>query len=178
MEWNLILLGPPGAGKGTQAARLREALGVSHVSTGELLREHMARATSLGARVRQFMDAGRLVPDALVTELLLSELPERGFLLDGFPRTPAQADVLAKVRDVSAAVLIDVPDQLVSERLSGRGRADDRAEIVRERLRVYHEQTEPLIEYYTALGMLRRVAGTDSPDAVFAAVLEALSVPA
>jgi adenylate kinase len=176
MEWNLILIGPPGAGKGTQAVRLRDELGLVHLSTGDRLRDHMARATPLGARVTGFMDAGHLVPDALVTELLLSELPAGGFLLDGFPRTTAQADSLAAVRDVTAAVLLDVPDEAVIERLAGRGREDDRVEIVRERLRVYHEQTAPLIDYYGALGLLRRLDGAGSPDDVFASVLDALSV--
>jgi len=125
------------------------------------------------------MDAGRLVPDALVTELLLAELPPSGFLLDGFPRTPAQADALAAVRDVTAVVLLDVADAAVIDRLAGRGREDDRAEIVAERLRVYHEQTEPLVEYYAALGLLRRVDGDGTPGEVFAAVLDALgAVPA
>ena len=179
MDWNLILIGPPGAGKGTQAVRLRDELGLVHLSTGDLLRDHMARATELGARVTRFMDSGRLVPDALVTELLLSELPPSRFLLDGFPRTPAQADALAEVREISAAVLLDVPDAAVIDRLAGRGREDDRAEVVAERLRVYHEQTEPLVEYYAALGLLRRVDGSGTPDEVFAAVLGALgAVPA
>ena len=179
MDWNLILIGPPGAGKGTQAVRLRDELGLVHLSTGDLLRDHMARATELGARVTRFMDSGRLVPDGLVTELLLSELPRSRFLLDGFPRTPTQADALAAVRDVSAVVLLDVPDAAVIDRLAGRGREDDGAEIVAERLRVYHEQTEPLIDYYAALGLLRRVDGSGAPDEVFAAVLDALeAVPA
>jgi len=179
MDWNLILIGPPGAGKGTQAVRLRDELGLVHLSTGDLLRDHMARATQLGARVTRFMDAGRLVPDALVTELLLAELPPSGFLLDGFPRTPAQADALAAVRDVTAVVLLDVADAAVIDRLAGRGREDDRAEIVAERLRVYHEQTEPMVEYYAALGLLRRVDGDGTPGEVFAAVLDALgAVPA
>ncbi|MDA0169401.1 adenylate kinase [Solirubrobacter taibaiensis] len=179
MDWNLILIGPPGAGKGTQAVRLRDELGLVHLSTGDLLRDHMARATELGARVKRFMDSGRLVPDALVTELLLSELPASGFLLDGFPRTPAQADALAAADDVTAVVLLDVPDAAVIDRLAGRGREDDRAEIVAERLRVYHEQTEPLVDYYAALGLLRRVDGSGSTDEVFVAVLDALgAVPA
>jgi adenylate kinase len=178
MEWNLILIGPPGAGKGTQALRLRDELGLVHLSTGDRLREHMARATPLGERVTRFMDAGHLVPDALVTELLLSELPAGDFLLDGFPRTAAQADALAAVRDITAAVLLDVPDEAVIERLGERGREDDRHEVIRERLRVYHEQTAPLIDHYGALGLLRRVDGAGAPDDVFAAVLDALLIPA
>jgi adenylate kinase len=177
MEWNLILIGPPGAGKGTQALRLRDELGLVHLSTGDRLREQMARATPLGARVTRFMDAGHLVPDALVTELLLSELPAGDFLLDGFPRTVVQADALAGVREITAAVLLDLPDEAVVERLAGRGREDDRLEVVRERLRVYHEQTAQLIDYYGALGLLRRIDGSGAPDAVFAAVLDVLSVP-
>lgn len=178
MDWNLIVIGPPGAGKGTQAVRLRDELGLAHLSTGDLLRDHMARKTELGARVERFMEEGRLVPDALVTELLLSELPASRFLLDGFPRTLAQAEALAGVREIHAVVVLDVPDADVIERLAGRGREDDRAEVVRERLRVYHEQTEPLIEHYGSLGLLRRVDGAGTPDQVFAAVLDALAVPA
>ena len=179
MDWNLILIGPPGAGKGTQAVRLRDELGLVHLSTGDLLRDHMARAT----RARRPRDAVHGLRPARTGRARDRAAAVRAasvrFLLDGFPRTPAQADALAAVREVSAVVLLDVPDAAVIDRLAGRGREDDRAEIVAERLRVYHEQTEPLVEYYAALGLLRRVDGDGTPGEVFAAVLDALgAVPA
>jgi adenylate kinase len=172
----IALLGPPGSGKGTQAERLRDELGFTWLSTGDLLREARAEGTDLGKRAAEYMDRGKLIPDDVIVDLVenaLAELGDRPILLDGFPRTVAQAEALG---DVDAAVLIDVPDDVVVERIlsRGQGRADDNPETVRERLRVYHRLTEPLVEYYERQGKLRRVDGARWPDEVYLEVLDGL----
>jgi adenylate kinase len=141
-DLNLILIGPPGAGKGTQAARLREDFGLTHIATGDLLRAHRERETDLGLRAARYMAEGRLVPDELVTEMIGQEIDEAhgGFLLDGFPRTPGQADALDRVleergRPLSAVLLIDVADDVLVERIAGRRLCPDG--------HVYHVQYEP-----------------------------------
>ena len=197
-ELNLILLGPPGAGKGTQAARLSDDFGLPYIGTGDLLRAHRADGTELGRQAEDYMSNGRLVPDDLVIAMILEKIDEEGddgFLLDGFPRTCPQADALGDEMDkhgrrLTAALLIEVPDDVVVERLSGRRqctnghlyhveydppkhdgvcdqcgrplqqRDDDRPEAVRKRLAVYHEQTEPVADYYDERGLLRRFDGT------------------
>ena len=173
----VTLLGPPGSGKGTQAQRLRDELGFTWLSTGDLLREARADGSDLGRRAGDYMDRGELVPDDVIVDVIdaaLAELGDRPILLDGFPRTVAQAEALG--RDLDAAVLIDVPDDVVAERILGRhqGRTDDNPETVRERLRVYHRETEPLVEHYERQGKLRRVNGAQSPDAVHDDVRAAL----
>jgi adenylate kinase len=210
-DLNLILIGPPGAGKGTQAARLRDDFGLTHIATGDLLRAHRERATDLGLRAARYMAEGRLVPDELVTEMIGEEIDSApgGFLLDGFPRTPGQADALDRVleehgRPLSAVLLIDVPDDVLVERISGRRlcpdghvyhvkynpparegvcdidgtpltqREDDKPETVRKRLEVYHRETEPLVERYEHHGTLYRVDGTRSPDEVHAQLRDVL----
>jgi adenylate kinase len=173
MERIIALLGPPGSGKGTQAEQLAAERGFVPLSTGDLLRAARAADTDLGRRAAEHMDRGELVPDDVIVAMIreeLARLDDRPVLLDGFPRTVAQADALATAladrgRELTDVVLVDVPDDVVVERISGRhqGREDDRPETVRERLRVYHRQTEPLVAYYTGRGLLRRVDG--SPDA-------------
>jgi adenylate kinase len=184
MEPTIALLGPPGSGKGTQAARLQDELGFAPVATGDLLREAREAGTDLGRRASEYMDRGDLVPDDVMVEMVrdaIARFDGRPVLLDGFPRTVAQADALAGAleahgRELTAAILVDVPDDVVIERISGRdqGREDDRPETVRERLRVYHRETEPLAEYYESRGLLRRVDGAQDEDAVQAEIRAAL----
>jgi adenylate kinase len=184
MEPTIALLGPPGSGKGTQAARLHDESGFATVATGDLLREAREAGTELGRRAAEYMDRGELAPDDLIVALVrdvIARFDGRPILLDGFPRTVAQADALADAlsehgRTLTATVLIDVPDDVVVERISGRqqGREDDRPETVRERLRVYHHETEPLVAYYDERGLLRRVDGAQDADAVHEAVRAAV----
>jgi adenylate kinase len=199
-ELNLILLGPPGAGKGTQAQRLREDFQLPFISTGDMLRANVKEETELGKQAQEYMKAGDLVPDALIVAMVRERLSEEdardGFILDGFPRTIEQAEALGKQlselgRRVTAALLVDVPDEHVVRRLSGRRvcvkaghnyhvefdppkhedvcdqdgsrlvrREDDDPDVVKKRLRVYHDQTEPLIEFFDDQGLLRRIDGT------------------
>jgi adenylate kinase len=185
MQPTVTLLGPPGSGKGTQAARLRELCGFTTLATGDLLREARRAGTDLGRRAAAYMDRGELVPDELIVAIVreaIAALDGEPILLDGFPRTVAQADALAgaleaRGRRLRAAVLVDVPDDVVVERIStrGQGREDDRPETVRERLRVYHRETEPLTAYYDERGLLRRVDGAKSVDAVEADVRAAIT---
>ena len=184
MQPTITLLGPPGSGKGTQAERLGEERGFVALATGDLLREARAAGSELGRRASEFMDRGDLVPDDLIVAMIRDELAgldDKPVLLDGFPRTVAQADALAEAleergRTLGAAVLIDVPDDVVVERISGRHqeREDDSPETVRERLRVYHRETEPLVEYYGDRGLLHRVDGEGDADAVSQRIRAAL----
>ena len=184
MAATIVLLGPPGSGKGTQAARLCDDLGLVALVTGDLLRSARAGATRLGRRAAGFMNRGELVPDELIVGMIEDAILASGdepIVLDGFPRTVPQAAALtgvlaAQSRELAAVVLIDVPDRVAADRIGGRdqGRTDDLPETVRERLRVYHEQTEPLIAYYEERGLLLRVDGAGTPDAVNEGVLEVL----
>ena len=184
----IVLLGPPGSGKGTQAARLRDELGLVALVTGDLLRAARAGGTELGRRAAHFMDRGELVPDELIVGMIDDAIAGSGespVLLDGFPRNVAQAASLAdaleaRARALAAVVLIDVPDEIAATRIGsrGEGREDDRAETVRERLRVYHEQTEPLIAHYEERGVLARIDGTRSPEAVNEAIRDVLEAVA
>jgi adenylate kinase len=176
---NIVLLGAPGAGKGTQAARLAERLAVPHVASGELLRRAIEAGTPPGRRARDFMDRGELVPDDLALQVVLDRLgqpdAERGFILDGFPRTLRQAEALdaelaAAGRALERVVELRVPKDQLLARIAGRARhdhrTDDRDGVVENRLRVYLAQTAPLVDYYRARRLLVPVDGVGTIDAV------------
>jgi adenylate kinase len=205
-ELNLVLLGPPGAGKGTQAERLVEDFGLPYYATGNILRAAIEEETELGREAKGYVDKGELVPDELICRVIEERLDsgeaDDGFLLDGFPRTIGQAEMLEQAldnrgRSLTAVLSIDVPDEEIIRRLSGRRicvknghvyhvefdppknegicdqdgsrltqRDDDRPETLRKRLAVYHEQTEPLIEWYEEKGLLRHFDGSRTPDEV------------
>ncbi len=154
----LLLVGPPGAGKGTQAAVLSEELGIPHISTGALFREHIDGGTPLGRQVKEYLDVGRLVPDEVTNEMVRERLAEpdaaEGFLLDGFPRNTAQAEVLAGMlreqdAELDAVVELDVPEDEVVERLLTRGRDDDTEDVIRHRQQIYRSETAPLLDFYS-----------------------------
>jgi len=178
-----VLLGPPGSGKGTQAERLSAALGVPAVSTGEMLRQAVVEGSELGSRVAGIMATGGLVGDALMAEVVGERLARpdtrRGFLLDGYPRTPEQARTLEEIlaasgRRLDAVVMLEVPEEVLAARALARQRADDREAVVRERLRIYREKTEPLVGHYERLGLLRRIDGNRPVEKITACVLTAL----
>jgi adenylate kinase len=188
----LVLLGAPGSGKGTQATRLKDTLDLAHISTGDLLRAAVAAGTPLGLKAKAVMERGELVSDDLMLGMLEERLAQpdvtRGFILDGYPRNLAQAHALDALlsrigQPVDAAVQLDVASELLIDRLAGRakaeGRADDTPEAVRNRLRVYTEQTAPVIDYYRGQGKLACVDGVGEMDAVTGRVQAVLaqSVP-
>ena len=188
---NILLLGPQGSGKGTQAKRISEAYGIPHIATGDMLREAIATETELGLRIKSVYDAGDLVPDDLMIELIRERLgvPDtaEGFILDGFPRTVAQAEALDRMleeidRELLAVLYFQVPDELAVERLHVRalqeGRTDDTPEIIRHRLEVFHKSTEPVVEYYRSKGILVGIHAERPIDAVFAEVQEVLETAA
>jgi adenylate kinase len=182
MGRRLLILGPPGAGKGTQAELLCRVLGIPHVSTGEMLRDHVARGTELGIRAKEIMDTGDLVPDDIVIAMVEERLTDAdaacGFLLDGFPRTLAQAEALDEAIAASpldGVVVVDVPEDEIVRRMLARGRSDDTEESVRTRLALYREQTEPLIGFYEDGGGVTRVDGVGGVEEVLARIVGALS---
>ena len=185
MAPTIVLLGPPGSGKGTQSSRLRDAEGFTPLVTGELLRQERRAGTDAGRRAAEYMDRGDLVPDDQIVALVgkaIGELGDVPVVLDGFPRTAEQAAALERMlaqrgRDLDDAVLIDVPDDDLVERLAHRdeGRDDDRPEVVRHRLRRYHETADPLIAFYADRGLLRRIDGAHDPDAVARAIRDAIT---
>lgn len=183
----LLLFGPPGSGKGTQAALLASRLGVPAISTGEMFRHAVKAGNELGHKVEATLALGNLVDDATTSEIVRGRLAQsdarRGFILDGYPRTLVQAETLEEIlrghaESLDAAVFLEVPEAEVVRRMSGRhgeaGRCDDSPEVVRGRLRVYEQQTTPLVEYYGRRGLLRRVDGNRPVDAVAEAILAAL----
>jgi adenylate kinase len=184
----LVLLGAPGSGKGTQAARLREHLQVPHVSTGDLLRAEVAAGSKLGLEAKGIMARGDLVSDAILLGMLEARLSrpdtENGFILDGYPRNLAQAnalaDLLARIdQPMDYAVQLDVDSELLIQRIAGRakaeGRADDNPESVRKRLAIYNEQTAPVVEFYRQQGVLSVVDGVGTLDDVFNRIVEAIA---
>lgn len=210
----IVMLGAPGAGKGTQAQMMAEKFGLPHISTGDIFRANIKNGTELGKKAKAFMDAGKLVPDELTVEILLDRVKAddcaKGYILDGFPRTIPQAEVLSDTlaktgEKIDYAINVDVPDANIVKRMSGRRscpkcgasyhiefippkkegvcdncgseliqRADDNPETVQNRLTVYHEQTQPLIEYYGAKNALVSVDGTKPMDEVFADILKVI----
>jgi adenylate kinase len=185
----ILILGPQGSGKGTQAKRIAAAYGIPHVATGEILRAAIAEGSELGRRVRPILERGDLVPDELMVDLIRERLQEEeGFVLDGFPRTPRQADALDSMlteigKPLDIVLLLQVGDDVASERLLGRaaveGRKDDAPDVIETRLRHYHEETEPVVERYRAEGRLVPVPGERSVAEVAAdidAVLAHLAV--
>jgi adenylate kinase len=182
----LVFLGAPGAGKGTQAANLAKAHGLAHLSTGDMLRKAAADGTPVGLRVQPILQSGALVSDDVMWSVVDERLDQpdlaRGYILDGFPRTVPQAQMLdgklaAQRRGLSAVVLIDVPEEALVTRLSARGRADDKPEVIRERLKNYALLTEPLKDWYRAKGLLRAIDGTGTPEQVFARLEAAVGAP-
>ena len=184
----LVLLGAPGSGKGTQATRLKEHLQVPHISTGDLLRAEVAAGSPLGLQAKEVMARGDFVSDAILLGMLEDRFarPDTagGFILDGYPRNLAQADaldvLLKKIgQPMDYAVQLEVPDELLVERIAGRaaaeGRADDTPEVVRNRLRKYNNETAPVIDYYRQHGQLTVVNGVGSLDEVLSRLIEALS---
>jgi adenylate kinase len=186
MNETLIFMGPPGAGKGTQAVKLCEGRSLRQLSTGDMLRDHVRRGTALGAEAKKLMDAGNLVPDDVIVGMVRAELESMGeirVLFDGFPRTTAQAAALdALLQELSAplaaVVLLEVDEEAVVQRLLKRaeieGRADDNEATIRNRMRVYNEQTAPLISYYAGGGKLRKIDGMGAVEEVARRIQEAL----
>ena len=210
----IIMLGAPGAGKGTQAKRIAAKYGIPHISTGDIFRANIKNGTELGKKAKQYMDQGALVPDELTCDLVMDRIQQddckNGFVLDGFPRTIPQAEALdaalEKINEkMDYAIDVDVPDENIVNRMSGRRaclncgatyhlisippkvegicdrcgseivlRDDDKPETVQKRLKVYHEQTQPLIDYYKNQGILKSVDGTQPMDEVFKAIVTIL----
>ena len=184
----LVLLGPPGSGKGTQATRLKEYLQVPHVSTGDLLRAEVAAGSPLGVQAKEVMARGDFVSDEILLGMLETRFARpdtaNGFILDGYPRNQVQADALGELlkklgQPMDCAVQLEVPTDLLVQRIAGRaaaeGRADDTPEVVRNRLDKYTSQTAPVIDYYRQHGQLTVVNGVGSLDEVFSRLIEALS---
>ena len=210
----IIMLGAPGAGKGTQAKKIAEKYAIPHISTGDIFRANIKNGTELGKKAKTYMDQGLLVPDELVVDLVVDRVNqsdcEKGYVLDGFPRTIPQAEALdnaltAMGQAIDYAINVEVPDENIVNRMSGRRacvacgatyhlvyaptkeanvcdncqgalilREDDKPETVQKRLNVYHEQTQPLIDYYTAKGNLVEVDGTQDINVVFGAIVQIL----
>ncbi|MBY6364582.1 adenylate kinase [Rhodococcoides corynebacterioides] len=179
----LVLLGPPGAGKGTQATLLSEKLGIPHVSTGDLFRANIGQQTPLGIEAKKYLDAGDLVPSTLTVDMVRDRLAEPdatgGFILDGFPRSVDQADSLGSILEdmgtrLDAVVSFVIDEDVVVERMLARGREDDKEDVIRNRMKVYRDETAPLLEYYKDHGRLVTVDAVGEVDDVNAKVIDAI----
>lgn len=208
---NIIFLGPPGAGKGTQAQKICDALNIPQISTGDILRRAMKEGTETGKKAKSFIDAGQLVPDEVIIDIVKERLAmddcKQGYILDGFPRTVPQAEALDTFATIDSVIELDVKDEELVNRLSGRRvcvkcgatyhismlngkttcdkcgeeliqRNDDKAETVLNRLKVYHDQTAPLIGYYEGKGLLKKIDGAQGMDNTTCAILDALGAKA
>lgn len=202
---NIIFLGPPGAGKGTQAQRVCSALNIPQISTGDILRRAIKEQTPTGVKAKAFIDAGKLVPDDVIIDIVKERLAQTdcagGYILDGFPRTVPQAEALEGIAAIDAVIELDVADEKLIERLSGRRvclkcgatyhvsrlngetecaacgdtliqRDDDKAETVLNRLTVYHNQTAPLVDFYQKRGLLKVIDGAQDMDTIFASIMD------
>jgi len=172
----MVFIGPPGAGKGTQAERLVETFGMAHLSTGDMLRAARDARTEVGKKADEYMSAGQLVPDEIIIAIIAEQLAqpscEKGYLLDGFPRTIAQAEALdamlaEKGTPLDIVLELQVPEEELFNRLAGRGRADDKPDVIRQRLVAYREQTEPLLQYYGKSGSLKSIDGLGTIEEIF-----------
>ncbi len=190
---NIILLGPPGAGKGTQAEFIKKQFHMAHISTGDILRQAVKENSPMGIKAKSFMDQGALVPDEVVIGIIQDRLQQqdtmKGYMLDGFPRTINQADALNEMlkglsswdqdRAIQHVVYLEVPELELVQRLQGRaakeGRVDDNDETVKNRIKVYFEQTSPLIDYYEAKKLLRRINGRGAIEQITKDILSVLS---
>ena len=182
----LIFLGPPGSGKGTQAQILTDNLNLNHLSVGELLRENILNNTELGKLASNYVKSGELVPDELIIDLMDSYITNiknktdnSGIILDGFPRTINQAIALEnKIKQlnvsIKAVINLDIPDQKILNRLAARGREDDKPELIKNRLKVYRNQTEPLLEFYSERSLLETINGDQSETDVSSAIINVL----
>lgn len=183
----LVLLGPPGAGKGTQASVLSEKLGVPHISTGDLFRSNIEAQTDLGIAAKEYLDSGNLVPSDITVNMVRSRLSEAdtagGFILDGFPRSVEQGDALEAILGESGSKLdavlsFRIDEDAVVERMLARGRADDTEAVIRNRLSVYRDETEPLLAYYTDRGQLITIDAVGTVEEINGRALEALGAGA
>jgi len=179
----MVFIGPPGAGKGTQAALVVKTYGLVHLSTGDMLRAARDAKTEVGQLADRYMSAGQLVPDdiilAIVQERLAADDCRRGYLLDGFPRTLAQAEALDRIladakTPLDVVLELRVPDEELFRRLSGRGRSDDKPEVIRQRLVAYRQQTEPLLDYYQRRSLLKTIDGLGTVEEIFQRIQQVL----